>query len=141
MPDVGWPRRPRGTTLAIFVDRCLTPPAAAALNKVPGVVAVHLNEVYGPRGPAVPDVEWIKDCGQRGWIAITKNPRMSRTPSELEAIVDNETCVFSLKRADLPREEVGLVFGRYFLRMKRRSNVAGGCFWRIGLDGDIRDVR
>jgi len=106
-------------------------------------VAANLDDVYGhlPAGESVQDVEWIEDCGKRGWIAITQNHRIGHTPVEIQAITDHETRVFSLKKADLTREEVGLVFGRYFLRMTGRARRVGGCFWRIGLDGDHRDVR
>jgi hypothetical protein len=100
-----------------------------------------LSDVYGESaGHIVPDVQWIEDCGKLGWVAVTKNPKIGHTPVEIDAIVEHRTRVFSIAKADLTREENGLILGRHLLRMIRRSGRRDGCFWRLYLGEPKKDL-
>jgi hypothetical protein len=110
-----------------------------ALNKSPEITAVSLAEVY-TNGERVQDIEWIRDCGREGWIALTQNFRIAHVPHEIDAIEEFRTKVFSLTRADLPAVEQGLVFGRNLLRVIRRDRRDAGCFWRIHFEKSIKDI-
>ena len=123
------------------MDRCLSPAFSDALNKSPEITACHLRDVYG-EGPGqfVQDVDWIRECGRHGWVAITQNPKIGSTPREIDAIVEHGAKVFSLAKADLPPHEQGLIVGRYLLRVARRDRRPGGCFWRIHLERPQQDV-
>lgn len=137
----GFPSPRSGTRVRVFVDRCLTPAFAEALNKSPEITACHLRDVYGETpGHFVPDTQWLKDCGEAGWIAITQNFKIGHVPSEVDAITAAGTKVFSLSRANLPPHEQGLVVGRYLLRMIRRARREDGCFWRIHLERTWKDL-
>jgi hypothetical protein len=113
----------------------------AALNKSPEIHACSLRDVYGERpGHFVEDIRWIRDCGKAGWVALTQNFTIGRTPTEVDAIEKWETKVFSLSKADLPAHEQGLIVGRNLIRMVRRTRRDGGCFWRMRLEDPLRDI-
>jgi len=40
-----------------------------------------------------PDEEWLKDIGQRGWIAITHDGRIRYKPNELAAVIQNRVAL------------------------------------------------
>ena len=37
-----------------------------------------------------PDTEWLREVGQRGWIAVTHDGRIRYKPNELAAVMDNK---------------------------------------------------
>lgn len=98
-----------------------------------GYRAVHLDDLY-PGRPEVQDVEWIEHVGRNGWIALSANPHMVRTPIEVTAIQAYGARVFSLPSAQYAKETKGLVFGRRWLSILRRSQRSGPCLWRVYFD-------
>lgn len=123
----GWNKPRRG--LGVLVDRCVPPTVVDAINRVDDFHAVALDVMYAPRGPKVPDVEFLVEAGERGWIILTANPRMWFVPSERDAIVNHGARVFCYGSAQLPIQAQGLVFGRWLLSIRRRSRRPGPCFW------------
>lgn len=121
-----------------MIDRCLPADALVRGFTKYDYDAVTLEDVYPGRGQSVQDVEWIRDAGTNGWIALTQNPRIWFTPGEREAVQTSGARVFSLARADLPSEFKAFVFGRRWLSITRRVRRADPCFWRLYVDGDIR---
>jgi hypothetical protein len=43
--------------------------------------------------PDCPDEVWLKDIGQRGWIAVTHDGRIRYKPNELAAVVHNRVAL------------------------------------------------
>ncbi len=90
-----------------------------------------MQDVYPNDGRDVQDVEWIRDCGERGYIAFTANPTMVNVPHEMEAVRGAGTKVFCLASAQHTNEGRALIYGRHLLRIVRRAQKPGPCFWRM----------
>ena len=112
---------------------------AEALNRVDGVHAVPMQEVY-PNHQFVTDETWIRDMGKRGWICVTQNPYIRSSAIEMAAIREAGARVFSLKKGDYSQHTQGFIFGRNFVRLRRRATKPGACFWRIGEGDPLRDI-
>lgn len=41
-----------------------------------------------------PDQEWLREIGERGWIAITHDGRIRYKPNELNAVIQNRVALF-----------------------------------------------
>jgi hypothetical protein len=52
------------------------------------------------------DTLWIATCGQRQWVILTKDGRISTNRLEREALLSSGTAAFILGRADLTGEQM-----------------------------------
>lgn len=61
----------------IFLDRSLGRIGVPKRLRAAGLRVVTLDQHYGTRrGEAVTDVEWLRLCAVRGWVAFTKDLRI-----------------------------------------------------------------
>lgn len=76
-----------------FTDRDLGPTVAEELSR--GGLRV---EPYSKHFTLdnVPDVEWLRFVGDRGWIALTHNKRIRWEPDELDALMEAQVRAFFL---------------------------------------------
>jgi hypothetical protein len=45
---------------------------------------------------AAPDVEWLTECGKKGWVALAKDKNIKRNLLERQALFDAGLAAFSL---------------------------------------------
>lgn len=140
MTSPGQKRLPRNSwkNPVILVDRCFSPTFAESLRKY-GVNAYHLGEVYPRGGKEVPDTEWIKDAGEKGYIVFTRDIRVQRNTIEFQAIQEHRAKVFAITARQASKETIGLYFGRQMPNIVRRGLSPGPALWRVR--GDLDTVR
>lgn len=114
----------------VLLDRCVPPSIIRALNHFQ-IVVQTLEDVYPGRSQNVQDVEWIRDCGTHGWLGLTQNFRIGRTPIEKAAIVDSGAQVVTYASADLAADTRAMIYGRHLLTIRRHCQVSGPGLWKI----------
>lgn len=123
----------------IFLDRCIPPKFADGLRKF-GVIVHTMSDVYGPRAEKVGDPEWITMVGEQSWIAFTQNPAIWKMDEERQALRKSGARLFCLASAQHDFDTKGLVFGRWWLSIMRRSRRAQPCFWRVDPQNNRKDL-
>lgn len=138
----GWALRP--DEVGILLDRCVGDQLAREFDKIKGIRARSLADMYGAAvAPDLEDVAFLRDAGTHGWMVLTQNPKMWFVPRERETIQQHGTHVFCLASAQLPAVAKGFVFGVRFNSIKRRhTGRPDACFWRMHSDRPIKkDLR
>jgi predicted nuclease of predicted toxin-antitoxin system len=97
----------QGSTVTFFLDRALgNHYVAQALVKAGATVEVC--DDHFP--PDCPDVVWLPEVSERGWIILTKDDKIGRNPLEQIAIAQSEAKVFILAVGNLTGKEMGQIF-------------------------------
>jgi PIN like domain len=91
---------------SFFVDRSMGAHLFPAALRAVGWTLVTMDERYGTRGRAVPDIEWIADAAQSGEAMICKDLAIARVPHEAQAIVMNDARIFALSVANVSAQEM-----------------------------------
>lgn len=90
--------------------------------------AVHtLRSFYGSEEAAqrVDDATWVRDVGDRGWLAFTKDDRVRRERLVREAMMRSSTKVFCLTNAHLKAGEQARRFLRNLPSIIRQGQRPG----------------
>ena len=114
----------------MLIDRCLSPGFKRGVEAF-GLEARLLRDVYPDDGQQVQDVQWIADAAHHGFIVLTSNPAIVSVDHEINLIRTVGTKVFCISNAQHTKEGRAMIFGRHWLRIVRRSQLAGACFWRL----------
>lgn len=62
-----------------------------------GFEAHHIFEVYpGTQHEGIDDPEWIKLCGENGWVAVSGDKRLESVPANRQAVIDARAKIFVL---------------------------------------------
>jgi hypothetical protein len=94
-----------------------------------------------PGEPAVEDEKWIEHVGRNGWIALSVNPHMCRSQSQLAAIREFNARVFSLGTTQAVFEMKVFLFGRWWRPLVTRSHKPEPCLWRLYVDRIIKTIK
>lgn len=80
----------------IFLDRTHGKRMSAMLARA-GFTVHHIFDVY-PDGKheRVSDPEWIRRCGEEGWVAISGDKRLGTVPENRQAVIDARAKMFIL---------------------------------------------
>ncbi len=65
-----------------FIDWCLGKTVANALVKAGALIEHHGNHF----NQDTPDIEWLTEVGDRGWVVLTKDKAIGNNALELKAI-------------------------------------------------------
>jgi predicted nuclease of predicted toxin-antitoxin system len=104
------------STVTFFLDRALGKHyVAQALAKAGATVEVC--DDHFP--PDCPDVVWLPEVSQRGWIILTKDDKIGRNPLEQIAIAQSDAKVFILATGNLTGKEMGQIFALALPRIKK----------------------
>jgi hypothetical protein len=68
-----------------WVDRCLGTDVIPRALRAATVGVRTYTDLY-PNDPKVPDHVWIPEVAARGWVVLTKDKNIRRSPVEIEAI-------------------------------------------------------
>lgn len=103
----------------IFVDRCLEGKKIISALRDMGFTVVGLSQHYGiEAGSSVPDTEWMEMCGERGWVALTKDSRIMRDSEEFDALVRAKLVYISIANSNLTVAEVISLLKKHQNRLK-----------------------
>jgi hypothetical protein len=73
-------------------------------------------EVYpGQQHDGISDPEWIRLCGERGWIAVSGDKRLETVPENRQAVIDSKAKIFVLNDSNSPPEvwAAAVIVGHY----------------------------
>ena len=91
--------------------------------------------------PSMPDHEWIADCGRRGWLSISCDKAIRRSPLVVEAVKRTRAKVFFMTSGGLRAEDYMAILGvarPRILRLAKKN--AGPFFARIHRSGKVERV-
>jgi predicted nuclease of predicted toxin-antitoxin system len=97
----------QGSTVTFFLDRALGNHYVAQALAESGAT-VEVCDDHFPQN--CPDVVWLPEVSQRGWIVLTKDDNIGRNPLEQIAIAQSEAKVFILATGNLTGKEMGQIF-------------------------------
>lgn len=88
---------------------------------------VHtMADVYpGGEDERVTDARWIADANEAGWVALTKDERIIRSPDEQEALVASRLRVFAIANQHLTGQAMATYFTTNIHRIVQRSRKPG----------------
>ena len=80
------------------MDRDLGPTFGRILKASGLDVRLH-NEIFSEQSAqdSVADDIWIRHCGNNGWIALTRDNDITRTPASVEAAMESGAKIFILR--------------------------------------------
>jgi hypothetical protein len=88
------------------------------------------------RDDQVKDVDWIRDVDHAGWVALTKDERITRYPEEQEALVLSTLRVFAIGNQHLTGPQMVAYYVANINRIVQRSRK-GGPFVEIVHPGSV----
>jgi hypothetical protein len=78
-----------------FVDNCLAPAYARALNALSAPDGHHVTHLADRFPRDIPDVQWISTLASEGeWIIVSGDLRITRNPHEREAWLESRLLAF-----------------------------------------------
>ena len=86
-----------------------------ALVRAGAKVELHKNHFRDD----APDVEWLREVGRRGWVVLTKDDAIRRSPLELKALIAGNVRAFILTSANMTGEEMANVLVGHLGRIER----------------------
>jgi len=120
------PRRASPPQPEFFVDRSLgriiVPDAIRAI----GFVVHAMADIYpGGEDQSVGDERWIADADAAGWVALTKDERITRYPHEQAALAASRLRVFGIGNQHLTGPEMASYYVANIHRILLRSAKPG----------------
>jgi hypothetical protein len=91
-----------------------------------GVVVHTMAEVYpGGEDERVPDDRWIRDADSAGWVALTKDERITRDAESQEVLARSRLRVFAIANQHLTGPEMAEYLTTNINRIHLRSRKRG----------------
>ncbi|HMC43567.1 MAG TPA: hypothetical protein VKI20_11205 [Acidimicrobiales bacterium] len=116
--------RPPQPPPEFFLDRSLGRVIVAHALRSLGHMVQTMAEVYG-EDLAVSDVRWMGDADAAGWVALTKDERITRRPNEQEALAASRLRVFAIGNQHLTGPEMAQYYVTNINRILRRCRKPG----------------
>lgn len=89
----------------LFLDRSLGAKQVPAALRAEGYRLVTMAEHYGvPADQDVADIDWLRLCGERGWLALMKDERIRYVEAEKRALVDHRVRAAVITNGNLSAE-------------------------------------
>ena len=86
----------------LFLDRSLGRKKVPELLRAEGIRLITLAEHYGiPNDETIVDTEWLRLCGEQGWIAVMKDDRIRYVGAERQALFDFQVMAAVITNANL----------------------------------------
>jgi hypothetical protein len=70
----------------------------------------------------VRDAEWIRDTNRAGWIALTKDERLTRYPEEQDALTRSKLRVFAIDNQHLTGPQMASYYVTKISRIEQRTS-------------------
>ena len=98
-----------------FIDRCLGGKFVAEELRHSGIT-VETHDDHFDKGAQ--DVEWIPTVGQRGWVVLTKDNRISKNRLERLVVASAGIKMFILASQDLSGSDMAAIFLKAIVAMQ-----------------------
>jgi len=130
----GLPHKP-----VLFIDRNSGGRTFRALIENQGIV-VKLHDEHFSR--TTDDSEWLKAVGERGWIMITGDAMVTRTPLFLLRLTQTKARVFILKGLNgaTPEGKARCVISSYERVVRICQTQEAPLLWRFNKDGTLKEI-
>lgn len=90
----------------------------------------------------VPDPQWLRAVGQRGWAVVTRDKAIRRRPNELAAVRQARMHVFALTSGKLSAaDSVEAVLAAWPQIQQAVAETEPPMLWSIARDGSVRSVK
>lgn len=86
------------SSLTFLLDEDLASKSVLAALRRAGLDVTSVPEQFGK---GCKDVDWLPAAGAHGWVVLTKDKAIRRSPLEVAAVRDARVCYFSLTRGNL----------------------------------------
>lgn len=86
-----------------WVDRCLGGTIVPDALRTAGVAVKVYGDLYDD--PRVADVDWIPEVTARGWVILTKDKQIRRSPVEVAALRRAKACCVCLSSKNMRGDE------------------------------------
>jgi hypothetical protein len=118
---------PSAASPEFFIDRSLGRLVVADALRKAGAAVHVMADVYGERiGQGLPDEEWLRDAGERGWVVLMKDAKIRYRPAELQVVIDHDLRAFCLTNANLRGVEMADRFVQNLSRIVRIAREKPG---------------
>lgn len=118
--------RPAPLPPEFFVDRSLGRHIVAQAIKAEGYTVHTMTDVYPDSADeTVTDVEWIARADHAGWIALTKDERITRRPDEQQALSKSHLRVFAIGNQHLTGPQMATYYVTNLNRIIQRARKPG----------------
>ena len=126
----------------LFLDRTHGKRLGALLRRV-GFKVRPIYEVYpGTAHERVSDPEWIKLCGENGWVAVSGDKRLETVPENRQAVIDAKAKVFVLTDSgSLPEIWAAAIIVGHYRMSEVIDGNSGPFFVNIGKRSDHHVAR
>lgn len=103
-------------SITFFIDRCLGNKLIVETLREAGLsVEIH-DDHFGKNAP---DVDWIPEIGQRGWVILTKDARIGKNRIERLSVADARVRMFTLASQSLSGTDMADIFLNAIPEMKK----------------------
>jgi PIN like domain len=103
------------STITFFIDRCLGSKSIVTALRQTGIT-VEVHEDHFPANS--PDVDWLPEVGQRGWVILTKDANIARRTLEKIAVARAGIRLFTLTSQNLAGTDMIEIFTRAIVPMQ-----------------------
>lgn len=102
--------------IIFYIDRCLGRKLARTLQQHGLTIALH--DDHFPQNAL--DVDWLPIVGQRGWVVLTKDARISRNTIERLTVATYNIRMFALTSQNLTGDEMANAFMAAMTRIQQQ---------------------
>ena len=103
-------------SITFFIDRCLGNKLIVKTLRGAGLTVEIHDDHFGKNAP---DVDWIPEIGQRGWVILTKDARIGKNRIERLAVADARVRMFTLASQSLSGTDMADIFLKAIPEMKK----------------------
>ncbi|MFO8040933.1 MAG: hypothetical protein R6U67_15970 [Sodalinema sp.] len=124
--------------IVFYIDRCLGRKLGQTLQEQGLTIALH-DDHFPPNAL---DVEWLPEVGQRGWVVLTKDARISRNTIERLTVATYNIRMFALTSQNLTGDEMANAFMAAMTRIEQQIRQQDAPFIaKVYRDGRVKLYR
>jgi len=102
-------------SITFFIDRCLGKKSIPETLRTAGVT-IEIHDDHFDKGAL--DVDWLPQVGEKGWIVLTKDDRISKNQLERIAVARAQIKMFVLASQNLRGEDMAAIFVKAIVSMQ-----------------------
>jgi hypothetical protein len=102
-------------SITFFIDRCLGKKSIPETLRTAGIT-IEIHDDHFDKGAL--DVDWLPQVGEKGWIVLTKDDRISKNQLERIAVARAQIKMFVLASQNLPGKDMAAIFLTAILPMQ-----------------------
>jgi hypothetical protein len=103
-------------SITFFIDRCLGNKLIVEPLRWAGLTVEIHDDHFSKNAP---DIDWIPEIGQRGWVILTKDARIGKNRIERLSVADARVRMFTLASQSLSGIDMADIFLNAIPEMKK----------------------